>query len=121
MFSADGRPGDVAYLKHWVCAALARFGDDARAGRFACLAKPATCSTRITDDAFAVHVLTHESWHLRGIASEADAECHALRTTAWAAQRFGATASDAALVQRYAWTNLVPQLPDEYHDPSCGS
>jgi hypothetical protein len=121
MFTADGRPTDVANLKHWVCGALGRFGSDARAGRLGCLAQPATCPKRVTDDAFAVHVLAHESWHLQGISSEGDAECRALRSTSWAAEQFGATQADAELVQRYAWTNLQPQLPPEYHSAACGS
>jgi hypothetical protein len=121
MFGADARPGNVAYLKHWVCNALARFTGDARSGRLGCLDRPAGCSKDVTDDAFALHVLVHESWHLNRVASESDAECHALRTTAWAAQQFGANAQDAALVERYAWTNLLPQLPIEYHDAACGA
>ena len=119
MFTADGRPTDVANLKHWVCNALGRFGSDARAGKLGCLARPATCSEHVTDDAFAVHVLTHESWHLHGISSESDAECRALRSTAWTAEQFGATTTDARLVQSYAWTNLLPQLPPEYHSAAC--
>ena len=44
---------------------------------------------------FAVHVVTHEAGHLRGITDEADTECFAVHHDAYVAKRFGATREEA--------------------------
>jgi hypothetical protein len=118
-FGPDGRPSDTAQLKRNTCAALGRFRADALAGKLACLAEPDSCPGRIKADARAAHVLTHESFHLRGISNEAAAECNALSTTAWTAEQLGASPQDAMLVGRYAREVLYPLLTADYHSAAC--
>jgi hypothetical protein len=118
-FDADGRPSDTADLKRNTCAALGRFASDARKGKLACLAQPDTCPGSVLADAQAAHVLTHESFHLRGILDEGQAECAALGSTAWTARQLGASPRDASLVASYALNSLYPLLSTDYHSPSC--
>lgn len=119
-FDASGRPSDTAHLKRNTCQALGRFPRDARAGKLRCLAAPDSCPDAVLADALAVHVLTHESMHLRGIQSESEAECLALGATAWTARDLGAPPTDANLVEQYARTRLYELLPADYHSPACG-
>src|SRR5262245_31609628 len=119
-FNAAGEPSDTAHLKRNTCQALRRFPRDAQTGQLSCLANPSTCPGKILADALAVHVLTHESMHLRGIQSESQAECLALGATAWTAMQLGATPQDANLIEQYARKELYPLLPTDYHSPACG-
>src|SRR3954452_725569 len=119
-FDSQGNPGDTAHLNRNTCRSLGRFRADANAGKLGCLASPDTCSAGILGEAEAVHVLTHESMHLRGLRDEAQAECIALAATTWTATQLGATADDAGLVAKYARERLYPMLPTEYPSAACG-
>jgi hypothetical protein len=71
------------------------------------------------DEMVAVHVLTHESMHMRGETSEAVAECEAVQRDEITAEAFGATPDQArALAQRY-WRQVYPRMPDEYVTSDC--
>jgi hypothetical protein len=67
----------------------------------------------------AVHVLSHESMHMAGQASEAVAECYAIQHDAQLAQIMGAPhAAALALAQQY-WITVYPRMPDAYTTSDC--
>ena len=69
----------------------------------------------------AVHVLTHESMHMRGLTNEADAECAAMQRDASTATLLGASAADAlALAHRY-FDMVYPNMPDDYRSGDCAA
>jgi hypothetical protein len=113
-FDASGRPADETRLRALACRELDALAEGRRADALACRPGPA-CD----DLALAVDVLAHESFHLAGVLDEAAADCHAVQTLAWTAQRLGATAEQGrALTQRYIETGY-PRLPSRYHSPTC--
>jgi hypothetical protein len=113
-FDAGGRPADETRLRTFTCRELDALAEGRREGALACGHGPA-CD----DLALAVDVLAHESFHLAGVIDEAAAECHAVQTLAWTAQRLGATAEQGrALMQRYIETGY-PRLPSGYRSPTC--
>ena len=118
-FDARGRPADRTALKRSVCRALARFPHDVRTSAFDCMVHDLPCGRRIDEEAYSVHVLAHESWHLRGFEDEATAECLALQTTADTAERLGADVLRAAAVARFALEHVYPRMPDEYRSGDC--
>jgi hypothetical protein len=72
------------------------------------------------DEVVAVHVLTHESMHMRGILDEARAECAAVQRDELTAEQLGATPDEArALAVRY-WLTVYPWMPDAYKTRDCG-
>jgi hypothetical protein len=118
-FDASGRPADVTNLAHDACSALARFHGDVRSPAFDCVLQDARCPEGIFEDVQAVHALAHESAHLGGQESEAWAECKALQTTAYVAQRLGADVPRANATALYAYRHLYPNLPAEYQAAGC--
>lgn len=67
----------------------------------------------------AVHVLTHETAHLTGLVSEAEAECWAMQHDARTAQGLGATPAQAqALAERY-WREVYPRMATAYRSETC--
>jgi hypothetical protein len=106
-FDASGRPSDTADLRARTCAELDALAEHRRDGAVT------------TELAMAVDVLTHESFHLQGIADEAATECHSLNTMARTAERLGATPEQArALASLELRTNYL-ELPDRYRSPPC--
>jgi hypothetical protein len=75
----------------------------------------------VSDLAWALLVLTHESGHLRGhrwSADEAKTECWAIRHVGYVAARFGLDDSARRLIVAYALEHHRA-LPDVYHLPGC--
>ena len=70
----------------------------------------------MTDAFKAIHVLSHESWHLAGVRDEGITECYAVQTDAAIARRFGAGDEAAEAVVGYALS--LTALRPEYHRPS---
>ena len=118
-FDAAGKPADVTNLKRPICDALDRFPHDIRGADFACLPQPLTCSRRVLEDAVAVHVLAHESWHLHGEMNEARTECFALQSTSYAAQRFGADPTQGQQIAELILARVYPNMPTEYVTGDC--
>lgn len=106
-FSHDGRPADETTLDRAVCQALGRFRADP--------------SARDPKADYAVHLLAHESWHLRGVSDEAVAECYALQTTALAAERLGAAPAVARAVAVWNLVHAYATLPDRYRTATCAN
>jgi hypothetical protein len=110
-FDASGRPADEARLRAFACGELDALAEGRRDAELVCAERGDACGD---DLARAVDVLAHESWHLAGVADEAETECRAVGTLAWTAQRLGATpAQGRALTARYLATGY-PRLPDRY-------
>ena len=67
----------------------------------------------------AVHVLTHESMHMRGETNEAIAECEAMQRDAQTATLLGATPQQARHLARSYWLEVYPNMPDDYRTTDC--
>ena len=119
IFEHDGTPPDEATLKRGVCRDLKRFASARRAPSFECVRRLEPCERSIWKVAYAVHVFTHEAWHLRGVTSEAETECYALQTTAFTARRMGATPAQARALARWNVRHAYPNLPSEYQTSEC--
>ncbi len=95
---ADGRASH-AELDHGVCVTFDRLRKHGFPDDLSCLARGlAACEGPSRDAAFAVHVLSHESWHLAGVTDEGIAECYAFQTDAEVAREFGASDAQAQLI-----------------------
>jgi hypothetical protein len=71
------------------------------------------------DQVIAVHVLTHESMHMKGLTDESWAECAAVQRDAETARLLGASPVAArALAVRY-WHQVYPDMPDAYRSSDC--
>jgi hypothetical protein len=113
-FDADGRPANETRLRAFACSELDALAEGRRTNALAC-GPAAACD----DLALAVDVLAHESFHLAGVIDEAAAECHAVQTLAWTAERLGATAEQGrALARRYIETGYA-RLPNRYRSATC--
>ena len=118
-FGPDGRPADVTELKRDVCKRLGRYPHEHGSAKFACTANGTRCSLDAVKSLHALQTLAHESWHLAGERDEAVTECNALQTTAWVAERLGATAAEGQAAARKVYELLYPRMPSEYQTPDC--
>jgi hypothetical protein len=118
-FNDDGTPPDEATLKRDTCRDLRRFAGVRAAPSFECVRRAAPCERSIGRIASAVRVLAHEAWHLRGVTNEAETECYALQTTAFAARRLGATAAEARAVALWNTRHVYRTLPSQYQTGEC--
>lgn len=71
------------------------------------------------DELVAVHLLTHEAMHLRGILNESEAECAAVQRNASTATLLGASAEDARRLALRYYRVRYPDLPDDYRSAAC--
>ncbi|MCU1594637.1 MAG: hypothetical protein JWO12_2029 [Frankiales bacterium] len=71
------------------------------------------------DEVVAVHVLTHESMHMRGDTSEASAECKAVQRDRTTATLLGATPKQAYLLAVTYWLTVYPDMPTDYVSAEC--
>lgn len=71
------------------------------------------------EEIIAVHVLTHESMHMRGETNEAIAECEAMQRDAETAQLLGATPQEGLALARAYWLTDYPNMPDAYSSEDC--
>jgi hypothetical protein len=72
-----------------------------------------------SEEIVAVHVLTHESMHMRGQPVEAYAECEAMQRDAETAQLLGATPQQGLDLARAYWRNVYPHMPSNYTSTEC--
>jgi hypothetical protein len=110
-FDAYGHPGDTAHLARSVCSELDALAEGGRADVLRCVACGTPDAVKL---ALAVDVLSHESFHLRGISDEAVTECHALAEIPRTSVRLGTTLAqgkDLATLDRE--TNYL-DLPPRY-------
>jgi hypothetical protein len=113
-FDGDGRPANYTELAPETCSAL-RHIDRVD---FSCLDND-TCTYKEFKVAWAAHTLAHEAFHLRGFEAEAIAECYALQTTAFVAERLGVDAATAQRLQRWVYTDGYPNEPEDYRSDEC--
>lgn len=101
-FGADGQPADHMQLNAETCSALTNVanGVDGRVSK-------------------ALHVLTHEAWHLAGIRDEAKADCYALQRVELAALRLGAAPTDAEALAHRAYVDRQETAPADYRTYEC--
>jgi hypothetical protein len=118
-FDADGGPAGEAKLGARTCAELDALADGDRSEALACADRDAACGEGAGTLARAVDVLAHESWHLAGIADEADTECRSLQTMVWAAQELGATEPEARRLALLQFEVNFPILPARYRSSAC--
>jgi hypothetical protein len=71
------------------------------------------------DQVVAVHVVTHEAMHMRGITEESAAECAAVQRLSVMAQTLGAQPDDAAALAHRYWTEVYPAQSAEYRSAEC--
>lgn len=105
-FGADGVPEAATTITYDTCRDLSDWvgSDHADASQ---------------DQVIAVHVLTHESMHMAGIADEGRAECAALQRDHLTATLFGAPDEAARDLARRYLREVYPRLPAEYRAPQC--
>jgi hypothetical protein len=125
-----GRPPDHMFLTRGVCGRLRAFVDGKHHHDLDCLeaidwahwsldaSYNGDCERGARSDAEAINTLAHESMHLRGITSEAQAQCYAIQADAWTVQRLGGTAAEGEGVANYILA-LQPALPSEYQSGAC--
>jgi hypothetical protein len=101
-----GVPEHQTYLERDVCAELRDYLHSSKAA-------PSP------DQVIAVHVLTHESMHMRGITSESQAECAAVQRDTQTAELLGATPTEAASLSRSYWLTDYPRMPASYRTTEC--
>lgn len=106
-FDRSGRPVDHTELDGRTCAKLQALADDHGAR----LLEPDTAQALVT--------LAHESFHLRGILSEAQTQCYAVQTVELAARRFGVPPNRARAVAIWALNTSPYSLPSQYWSPTC--
>jgi hypothetical protein len=120
-FDSSGHPSDTAEIRGHACAQLDALAEGRRNDVLACLtATVATsCGDAAADLAMAVDTITHESYHLSGIADEADTECHSLLRMARTAEELGATPAAARALAHVQRDVTYPQMPEQYRSASC--
>ena len=108
---------DYARIRPDVCAAVARFVQR-RPRVWGCFSGY-YCSPAIVASADALNVLAHESMHLRGIKTEATAECYAIQVLPQLAERLGANDAYGRAAAGVELTRLYPRLPPAYRSSEC--
>ncbi len=107
-FNADGTAEHSTLIRREQCSALSSY-------RSKHGAHPSSAQI------LAVHVLTHETMHMRGLRPESAAECAAVQRDAHMARLLGASVADAQSLAADYWRHDYPQLPDEYRSADCRS
>ncbi|MDP9101858.1 MAG: hypothetical protein M3N21_06915 [Actinomycetota bacterium] len=104
----DGAPERATLIKREQCGALRTY-----------LGSAGARADPTFDEVVAVHVLTHESMHMRGEKAEAKAECEAVQRDAQTAQLLGATAPQGQALAVAYWRRAYPFLADDYRTGAC--
>ena len=109
-----------AELKHEYCETFDGLLDDGFPEDVDCLRHATSaCDERVHDVVLAVHLLSHEAQHLRGVLDEAAADCYAFQTDALVAEELGATPEQARLVAAHLAATIPAITPDRYHSDQC--
>jgi hypothetical protein len=69
--------------------------------------------------AWSLQALAHEAQHLRGIESEAKAECYALQTVRDVGRDLGLGDDGGQYFAEYAWRYVYPRASEEYRSDEC--
>lgn len=71
------------------------------------------------DQVLAVHLVAHETMHVNGIWTEADAECHAVQVSHLVAEELGATPAQARALQARYFAEIYPNIRSNYISSEC--
>jgi hypothetical protein len=119
-FNADGTPHDETKIRETSCAELDALAEGRRTKELECVARTnLACGPHGRETVMAVDVITHESWHLRGVIDEAETECRSLQTMAWTAQQLGATAEQGRAMALAQYEGMYREMPSQYHSGDC--
>lgn len=102
----DGTPEHRTLIKYEPCA-------DLRAYLHSDKAQPTL------DQVIAVHVLSHEAMHMKGLTNEAQAECAAVQRDAQTARLLGADPFEAVALARAYWREVYPRMSEAYVSSEC--
>lgn len=105
-FNADGVPEHSTLIRREQCSALSGY-----LGKHG--ANPSAAQI------LAVHVLTHETMHMRGLRAESLAECAAVQRDAEMARLLGASSAAARSLAAAYWGEDYPRLSDDYRSGDC--
>jgi hypothetical protein len=119
-FDVAGRPSDAAELSGDTCGRLEDFAGASTKPRFDCLLPDdRACDRDVVKTARALSTLAHEAYHLAGVRDEAAAECYAVQTVDFVAERLGAAADQGRMVAVWAERTSARTHPAEYHSVEC--
>jgi hypothetical protein len=119
-FDAAGRPASETMLRTTSCAELDALAEGRRAKELSCTERAGIlCGRRGSELAMAVDVVTHESFHMRGIRDEAETECSSLQAMAATAQRLGTTAAQGEALARGEYAETYPLMGEVYRSGGC--
>ena len=114
----NGKPASETKLSERACAELDALAEGQRGDDLACIERTRIlCGRNGVEVAMAVDTLTHESFHMSGIADEAETECHSLHKLAWTAQQLGATAAQGAAMAVAQYDGTYQHMGDAYRGP----
>lgn len=121
-FHADGTPHDETKIRKQSCTELDALAEGRRAKELACVGRTGiACGRHGRETVMAVDVLSHESWHLRGVIDEAETECRSLQTMAWTAQQLGATAEQGRAMALAQFNGTYQEMPEQYRSGACAN
>ena len=118
-FDADGVPADETDLRAAPCEELDALAEGRRDAQLACIERSSSCGDDVIAVAAAVDTVTHESFHLRGIADEAPTECYSLQTMHWTATQLGATDAQGRALATLLYQTNYQDMPDQYRSGAC--
>jgi len=121
-YDEHGNPVDYTELSSATCRDLGRFVRADEKPAFDCLrVSHDECEREVVKTAHAISTLAHESFHLRGITSEAQTQCYGVQTTEFVALRLGADPVQARTIGVWSAQNSQRFLPSAYWDEThCG-
>ncbi len=106
-FRADGTPESWTLIKREGCRLL---GDYVNSDK----------SDPTRAEVVAVHTLTHEAIHMRGVRDEAMTECLAMQHDSAMAGALGAPPDAARALAVTYWSAIYPDMPSGYRSEECG-
>jgi hypothetical protein len=118
-FDAEGMPADETRLAKRTCSELDAIAEGRRATQLACAGRSVSCGDDVQLVAQSVDVISHESYHLKGIMSEGMTECFSLQKLAWTAMQLGATEEQARGLARLQFETSYTQMPEQYRASGC--
>ncbi|MFL5950202.1 MAG: hypothetical protein ACJ74M_01215 [Gaiellaceae bacterium] len=98
-------PADYARIRPDYCTALMQFVRAPASARF--------------KSVVAAEVLTHESFHLQGVKTEAVAECYAMQSVSRVAHALGASLRQGRTMAMLTYEYVYPRMPPQYRSPDC--
>jgi hypothetical protein len=116
-FDEHGRPSSRTSLSASTCRSLERVWRGKRRS-FGCLLGGG-CDEDTVRAAFGIVTLAHESWHLRGVLNEAQAQCYAVQTTEQAARALGVPPAHAHVLALRVAADDGAAPRGDYHSGEC--